>query len=250
MFNEVVFNVVPERTGKINRIMIQDKLEQLDTPVASLSLGTFDFIGEITAKKQRTPDSELFHKVGAFFRPNYERGLLIYALIKKFNLQSYLEIGYGRGYSCFCAALAFSELGNGGKATTIDPNLKEEQVQTLSQVFPAEWFQSIEFRAQTSDQYFASLDDDKFDLIYIDGDHRYEQVQKDWKNTKDRFGTFLLFDDYHMPGNVKKDMEVSAVVDAIDDYHKELIIGDRRIFVDDRGYTDDQIDYGQVLVSR
>ncbi len=25
---------------------------------------------------------------------------------------------------------------------------------------------------------------------------------------------------------------------------------DRRIFVDDRGYTDDEIDYGQVLLSR
>ncbi|NBU99057.1 MAG: hypothetical protein EBS19_12760, partial [Spirochaetia bacterium] len=75
------------------------KLNELGYPLSDISLGKFDYIGEFTAKKQRSPENELFSKAGAFYRPNYERGMLIYALIKKYNIKSYLEIGYGRGYS-------------------------------------------------------------------------------------------------------------------------------------------------------
>ena len=56
--------------------------------------------------------------------------------------------------------------------------------------------------------------------------------------------------EYHLPGKRQKDIEVSSVVDGIEDKSKELIIMDRRIFLDDRGYTDDQIDYGQVLITK
>ena len=45
-------------------------------------------------------------------------------------------------------------------------------------------------------------------------------------------------------------MEVSSLVDSLDYDSKELVIQDRRIFVDDRGWTDDQIDYGQVIITR
>ena len=44
--------------------------------------------GEYTAKKNRTPDKELFRSVGCFFRPNYERGILLYALVSKFDIIS------------------------------------------------------------------------------------------------------------------------------------------------------------------
>jgi predicted O-methyltransferase YrrM len=237
------------RTGDIEKVMIQEKLKELGHPVESLSLGKFDYIGEFTAKKQRSPDSENFHSAGAFFRPNYERGMLIYSLIKSQKLESYLEIGYGRGYSCFCAAMAFSELGR-GSITTVDPAFNEDQVRSLASVFPQGWFSMIEFQKGTSDEFFAAQPPRDFDLIYIDGDHRYDFVKRDWENCKERFKSYLIFDDYHLPGKVQKDMEVSAIVDAINDYNKELIIMDRRVFHDDRGYSDDQINYGQVLVHR
>ena len=60
----------------------------------------------------------------------------------------------------------------------------------------------------------------------------------------------MLFDDYHLPGKTQKDMEVSNLVDQIADDSKELIIMDRRIFLDDRQYSDDKIDYGQVLLTK
>ena len=240
---------VPERTGDIKKVHIRDKLNQLGTPVESLNLGNFDYIGEFTAKKNRAQDSELYRTVGAFFRPNYERGLLIYSLIKKLNVKSYLEIGYGRGYSCFCAAYAMAENG-GGKITSVDPALNKDQIQSLTNMFPEQWFQLINFYGDSSDAFFASDAEKEYDLIYIVGDHRYDFVKRDWENSKDRYAKALIFDDYHLPGKNNKDIEVSSLVDSIEDDTKELIIMDRRIFVDDRGYPDDQIDYGQVILTK
>lgn len=239
---------IPARTGQINKIKIDKKLKELGFSVEDISLGKFDYIGEFTAKKQRDPNSDLYHSVGAFFRPNYERGLLIYSLIKKYDIESYLEVGYGRGYSCFCAAMAMEELGR-GSVTTIDPALDEAQIQNLANVFPKEWFARIKFFKSTSDDYFEK-NNEKFDMIYVDGDHRYEVVKRDWENSQKRFNKVILLDDYHLPGKNQKDIEVSSLVDSIEDDSKELVIMDRRIFLDDRGYSDDQIDYGQVLITK
>ena len=249
IMNDVFETHIPSPTGDIKKTHIVKKLEELGYPVSNISLRKFDYIGEFTAKKQRNPDNELFNKAGAFYRPNYERGMLIYALIKKYDIKSYLEIGYGRGYSCFCAALAMCENGNDGKVFTVDPALSQEQVQGLTQVFPNEWFQRVSFFKSTSDEFFQNKGlKETFDMIYIDGDHRYDAVRNDWTNSRPRFNRIALFDDYHMPDKTQKDIEVASVVDSIYDYDKELIITDRRIFHDDRGYTDDQINYGQVLI--
>ena len=240
--------VVPERTGNIKKVMIHEKLKSLGLSVDDLKLGDFDQIGEVTAKKKRDPGSELYKSVGAFFRPNYERGILIYSLIKHYNIKSFLEIGFGRGYGTMCAALAMSENG-GGKITSIDPNFDQDFLNQLSNIFPQEWFQMMQFIQGKSQEYLPSTEE-KFDFIYIDGDHTYFATKRDWELCKDRYNKLLLFDDYHLPGKVQKDIECSNLIDQIDDDSKELIIQDRRIFLDDRGYTDDQIDYGQVLLTK
>ena len=244
-------DAIPERTGKINQIHIKEKLSQLDINLDQIRLGDFDQIGEITARKNRDPGSDLYKKVGAYFRPNYERGILIYSLIRKYNLKSYLEIGFGRGYSCMCAALALSENG-GGEIVSIDPNLDEEFLNNLSKTFPSDWFKMIRFVKGKSQEYLADEKQrsKKYDLIYIDGDHTYEATKRDWELCKDNYNNFLIFDDYHLPGKVQKDIECSNLIDQIEDDSKELIIMDRRIFLDDRGYSDEEIDYGQVLLTR
>ena len=247
MFNQKIFNTLPERTGEIKKVFIKEKLLELGYPVEMQNLGLFDEIGELTAKKKRSPDSDLYRSAGAYFRPNYERGLLIYSLIKKYNAKSYLEIGFGRGYSCFCAAMAMSETG--GKVVTVDPFLDENLVQQLKSIFPADWVERISFQRCTSDDYFLR-DNNKFDMIYIDGDHRYDFVKRDWENSKERFEKLVLFDDYHLPGKQQKDIEVSSLIDSIEGYEKQLVVMDRRIFLDDRGYKDSEIDYGQVILTK
>ena len=231
----------------MERILIKDKLQRIEYPFDQISLGDFDYIGEFTAKKTRGKDDPLFRSVGAFFRPNYERGILAYALIKRFEIRSVFEIGFGRGYFAFCAAKAMCDMGfDDGQVVSVDPNIDEKHVQNLAQVFPREWFSKLSVMKGTSADAFTQLGDRKFDLVYIDGDHRAEAVKLDWLGVKDRFNKFVIFDDYRQVDD-KKDIEVRSVVDAIDS-SKELVVTDRRIFMDDRNYTDEQINYGQVII--
>lgn len=233
----------------MRKVHIKDKLEELDFPLEYLSLGDFDAIGEFTAKKNRNQNSELYKKVGCFYRPNYERGLLIYSLVRKFKVESYLEIGFGRGYSAFCAAKAMEDDGINGKITTIDPNFDKNHLQALSRIFPTSWFEKINFVQNTSADALPTLD--KFDMIYIDGDHTYEAVKSDWELCKDKWNKVVLFDDYHLPSKANdENIQCAKVIDQIGGYTKELVIMDRRIFLDDRGLKDEEIDYGQVILTK
>lgn len=240
----------------MKKVLIQELLKDFDIDMKSISLGDFDYIGEYTAKKNRDRNSPLFNSVGAFFRPNYERGIMIYSLIKKFKLKSYLEVGFGRGYSAICAAKAFHDIGVDGKVVSIDPNFDKEQLQIMSQVFPKEWLEKLDLRQGFSQDILKdhSTLEGPWDFVYIDGDHRAPAVKADWENLKDRWNSFLLFDDYHLPTKAEADIECAQVIDGIDEKEfnatKQLVILDRRIFIDDRKYTDDQIDYGQILMQK
>lgn len=232
----------------MKKINIHQKLKEIDYPVQTISLGEFDWIGEFTAKKARHKDDELFRTAGCFFRPNYERGILIYYLIKRFEIKSVLEIGFGRGYASLCAAKAMSDMGwNDGKVFSIDPEVDEKHLQNISSVFPKEWFAKISLLKGTIDGALPELQKQKIvpELVYIDGDHRFDAVKNDWEKVKDIYTKFVLFDDYDF--NVTNDIQVKMLVDQIE-LDKELIISDRRIFLDDRCILDSEIDYGQVLI--
>ena len=232
----------------LNKVMIKDKLKELEVEIEDITLGDFDSIGEYTAKKSRTPDKKEYKTVGCFFRPNYERGLLMYYLVGKKDIKTVLEIGFGRGYSTFCMAKAMCDFNIDGKIVTVDPNLDEKFLSYLTTIFPQSWFKKIEFVKATSEEYYSQNQNKNFDFIYIDGDHRYEAVKRDWEYSKDRFNKFVLFDDYHLPTKNQYDIECAKLIDQIEGYKKELIIMDRRIFFDDRRLSNEEIDYGQVLL--
>ena len=67
----------------MRKLLIQEKLKEMGIELEDINLGDFDAIGEYTAKKNRTRNSDLYRKVGCFFRPNYERGILLYYLTRK-----------------------------------------------------------------------------------------------------------------------------------------------------------------------
>lgn len=225
---------------------IRQKLEELHYPVSSLSLGDFDQIGELTAKKSRHPSDPLYRSAGAFFRPNYERGLLIYALIKRYEIRTMLEIGFGRGYASLCAAKAMTDMGfDDGRVYSVDPNFDENHLKLLGQAFPREWLSKLNLIKGTVNDAVLNIKEN-VDLIYIDGLHTFEGVKYDWECLKDRYSKFVLFDDFD-PSSKSPDMQVARFIDGLDE-DKELIRSDRRIFFDDRRIPDEQIDYGQVLV--
>lgn len=228
---------------------IKQKLTEIGVSPESVVMGDFDFIGEFTAKRDRKPDDPNYKKYGAFYRSNYERGILIYHLIRQYNLTSMLEIGFGRGYATFCAARAFHDAGVVGKIVTIDPVLDENYLQALQRVLNPEYFKYLQFAKGLSNQVLPQISE-KFDLVYIDGDHSYEGTKYDWEQTKDKWNKFLLFDDYHLPTKDDPGIQCSRLIDEIDDPSKELIIMDRRMFFDDRRFTDEQVNYGQVLLTK
>lgn len=238
----------------MKHLHIKKKLEALDVVVESIPLGDFDRIGEFTAKRDRKPDDPNYTKACAFYRANYERGILIYYLIRQFNLTSFLEIGFGRGYGTLCAAKAFHDSGVKGTVVSIEPNVDEKFVQALGQIFPKELFSHIKLIQGTSRNVLPSIQEN-FDLIYIDGDHSYDGTKFDWENTKDKFNKLLLFDDYHLPSKDDPGIQCNRLIDEIDwkaenCEEPELLIMDRRLFFDDRRLPDEQIDYGQVLLTR
>ena len=233
----------------MEKIFIKDKLEQIDVSLDSLSLGDFDAIGDFCAKKSRAQTDPLYKSAGCFFRPNYERGILLYSLIKRFEIKSVLEIGFGRGYASFCMAKAMCDMGfDDGKIVTVDPGFNEEFLKSLTRVFPKQWFDKLFMLQGTADEAFSKFgDDQRFDLIYIDGDHTAEAVKRDWENSSKLYDKFVLFDDYRLEDDTPQ-IEVRQVVDDIE-LPKELIMMDRRIFHDDRGVTDEELHYGQVLIT-
>jgi hypothetical protein len=156
-----------------------------------------------------------------------------------------LEIGFGRGYSTFCAAKAMADMGwDDGKIYSIDPNLDENHLKILSQAFPKEWFKSINLIKGTINDALAHISG-PFELVLIDGDHRYDYVKHDWISVCDKFTKFVLFDDFDPKENAN--IQVKKLVDEIQ-LEKELIITDRRIFFDDRRIPDEDINYGMVLI--
>ena len=235
-------------------VHIKDKLEQIGVSLSSINLGRFDEIGEFAARKKRNHDDTLFSSVGAYFRPNYERMIFIYYLIRQYNVKSYLEIGFGRGASAFAACMAFHDMGVMGAnkvVTTIDPNLAEGNINNIKQQIPREWFDLIDFRHGTSHDVIPSLTR-KYDMVYIDGDHSYEGTALDWQLCKTLNPSIVLFDDYHLPTKHDAGIQCTRAIDEIEWAKEgftepEMIRMDRRIFLDDRGYSDEQVDYGQVL---
>jgi hypothetical protein len=227
-------------------LTIQEKLAELDVDVNDIPLGDFDLIGEYAAKRTRSPDSELYKRVGCFYRANYERGILISYLVKKYKLRSILELGFGRGYFSLCAAKAMNDAGIDGLITSIDSKFDEDHLKALNQVMPNECNRIKLIRGPSS--LVVPTLNEKFDLIFIDGDHTAAGVRTDWENTKDKFTKFILFDDYNFVSTPQV-----ACKDVIDEHvlgDKELIIMDRKIFFDDRSVMSGApvTDGGQVLM--
>ena len=117
-----------------------------------------------------------------------------------------LEIGSWEGMSAhfFLSHLPYAHLTAvdtwmGSEEHSVDP----DELFASFGLNLSEFAERLEVRRMSSDDFFDALDTadgdfQPFDLVYIDGDHSFEQVQRDaenaWMAVRDR--GFIAFDDY------------------------------------------------------
>lgn len=230
------------------KIDIKDYLARLGIDSKEINLVDYDAIGEHCARKNREPNSENAKRYGLYFRPNYERGILIDSVMRHFNLGSYLEIGFGRGYSAVCAALSFIKRGMDPDITVVDPYLDEKYIEHLSRMFPV--IKKFNFHKESSAKFWYERHgkSERWDFTYIDGDHSSDATQIDWDGAEQHTNRFVLFDDYHEATKLDIGIACAHAIDKIQ-RDKTYIVTDRRIFPDDLGpRTLDEMNYGQVLI--
>jgi predicted O-methyltransferase YrrM len=113
---------------------------------------------------------------------------LLYSLAKSLKPEVCVEIGSARGKSACYVGLALAENGK-GKIYAIDPHSKtdwndDDSVDTIDLFRQNIALLGLEDRVEivrkTSDDAARGWDR-KVDLIFIDGDHTYEGVRRDWE---------------------------------------------------------------------
>ena len=133
---------------------------------------------------------------GENFIINYERGMLLYALITKFQPKTVLEIGTASGYSTICMAWAMNDNNIDGKIFTIDPKSHHEVLERkmegeVTKLFlsrhdlwkkfiSSKWIEKIEVLTGYSYDILNKKNLPKMEFSYIDGSHVYTAVKQDF----------------------------------------------------------------------
>ena len=165
------------------------------------------------------------------FIVNFERGMLLYALITKFQPKTVLEIGTAEGYSALCMAWAMSDHKINGKIFTVDPKSHQQVIERLIKINETEkpmkmflsreehwekfvsqkWIDKIEVITGYSGEILKTKQFPKIEFCYIDGSHVYDAVKCDFfsvlKLVSEKFN--ILFDDY----TLNKNSGVTKVID-------------------------------------
>ena len=183
-----------------------------------------EFIGKLGIK---IPSEKEFQELGDvtalfrdknenFVRLNYERGMLLYALIAKHKPKNILEFGTASGYATLCMAWAMEDHNIDGKIFTIDiepmnkstiratnwgngyTNELISRKEIWNKINKKNWVNHIQSLTGYSAEIMAKEIFPKIQFAYIDGPHFYDGVKHDFysflKIADDKF--LVLFDDY------------------------------------------------------
>jgi hypothetical protein len=181
----------------------------------------------ITLNELEKPNPEIFNNLVnnlSFYKNelneigngNYERGALLYSLIKKFKPKNILEFGTAHGFGTSSMSYAINENNNNGKIYTIDYLTHNESIQhvkmieneakneittrkkLLTETIPEKWLNSITFLEGYSGEIYQHHNIPKIDFFYIDASHFYEAVKHDFfiSILLSNSSSIFLLDDY------------------------------------------------------
>jgi hypothetical protein len=242
----------------MRKVDVKDKVQELGANLPPVN--EFWTIGGLTALRSSAD--------GRFYRSNYERGLLLYTMVAKYQPSVTLEFGTGRGFGALCMARAMVDNDIDGKIYTINLHRFDERLEwainegngssveslSIQEVWakhvPVEWATRIHHICGNSVDIMAKWRSSGFpdpDLAFIDGGHDYRTVKHDYYSMLAIAvpSKRILFDCYA----VKLDFGVCKLIDDEVDpvYESELIFTDRRWFGGENENEEDPA-YGMVLV--
>ena len=227
------------RSEYMRKVDVKEKVSELVPELPPTE--EFWELGDLTALRNG--------KDGRFYRSNYERGLLLYALVTKFRPKVVLEFGTGRGYGALCMARAMAENSIDGDIYTINLRRFDERLEwaidegdgprvdnlSLKDVWakhmPLDWTSRIHHMCGSSTEIMGRWKRSGLpspDLAFIDGGHDYLTVKHDFYSMLDVAAPAhrILFDDYAL----RLDFGVCKLIDQYVDhiYQTELVFTDRR----------------------
>ena len=232
----------------MRRLNIPDKISELGVDMPALD--TFHKMGDITALRH---DADT-----GFYRSNYERGPLLYAIVAAHRPKVVLEFGTGRGYGSLCMARAMVDHGIDGQIYSVDSRTYSEEhpwpldtgmgarIESLSwadvwpEHFPQDWLDRLQLQNGLSTDIMDNWRSSGLpypDLAFIDGGHDYLTVQFDYYSTLRVANSSLriLFDDYAgKPG-----FGVQKLVDEEASHHftAEILLPGNNTLLSNGGYN-------------
>lgn len=158
--------------------------------------------------------------VKEFNQPEKEQFQFLSNFAKKYNPQTVLEIGSGWGLSA-CAFL----LNSNAILTTIDPRDRLEEFERrtkmmgvrnrITRIFGRSGKNCEDKRHQSEKFNLLESLSQKFDVVYIDGSHEYEDVFYDLTHSLNLAKKFILADDYFHKENFGGSYGVAKAISQI-----------------------------------
>ena len=136
--------------------------------------------------------------------------MLLAGLVANMKPARILEIGTNTGLGAVLLAFAARLYDDSAHVTTIDI----DQSKGRSNLHLVKGIEScIDFVEGSTDIILPMFarEGRQFNLIFIDGDHRYEQARKDWENTQTLTATWVLHDTTQFAGLQRLVSEIRAL---------------------------------------